>query len=249
MRRRKGLESTIGSHGTTIKHNRCLLLLLHLFSILDQHTPEYLNKTIERFMTPLSLRTPANSHKAPVISNDDVLSHKLPVTLSPLKIHSVHYENGMKDLCHSIGYEARPNSEPVDIVLSPSPTPMTSDLTNAQSSPDESKPLHTKPLLKEHKGPRPPPVIPPKDPHRGPEKRTWLSKLCIKVIRMLNLPGTGQDRKKPRHTKEPQRRKENSAVRRRRGGGGAAFGGATFVGAGAACGGAAAAGCGGGCGC
>jgi len=270
-RRRKGLKPTVGCHGTTIKANydRCIQLQLHLFSMLDQHTSEYLNKTFERFNDTIALnpQTLPNSHRATIKSNDDLLSQRFSGTLSPLKMHPIYQSDRVEDLCHPIEYEDHPTPEPVDIVLPPSPT--TSDSPNTSSSPDEEKPLKMKTLMNEHSeardSQRPPPVDPPKEPHRSAKKNTWLLKICIKLISKLNPKRTSENCEKPRHTKK----RDRSSGRRMRGGGGeytnpgvaqpfsmdpifggaafggAASGGAAFAGPGPACAGS----CGDACGC
>jgi len=269
-RRRKGLKPTVGSHGTTIKANydRCVQLQLHPFSMLDQHTPEYFNKTFERFNnTPPSLQTLPNSHRATIKSNNDIPSQRFSGILSPLKMHPVYQSDRVEDLCHPIEYEDCPNPEPVDIVLPPSPT--TSDSPDTSSSPDEEKPLKMKTLMNEHSeardSQRPPPVVSPTEPHRSAKKNTWLLRLCIKLISKLNPKRTSENCEKPRHTKK----RDRSSGRRMGGGegeytnpgvtqpfsmdpilGGAAFGGPAFgsaasAGAGLAC----ADSCGDACGC
>lgn len=151
-------------------------------------------------------------------------------------MHPLHQED------NPVEYKDRSNpEEPVAIVFSPSRT----DSPKAQTSPDELLALPTT-TLQERKESQPP-VIPPKEPDRGPEKRKWVNKFIIKVIKMLNPLRTSQNRKKPRHNKTSQHRKDRSAVRERSGGGSAIFGAAAFAGAGA--GAACAASCGGACGC
>lgn len=268
VRRRKGLKPTVGSHGTTIKANydRCIQLQLHLFFMLDQHTPEYLDKTFERFndTAPLNLQTLPNSRRATIKSNDDIPSQRFSGTLSPLKMHPIYPSDRVEDLCHPIEYGDCPNPEPVDIVLPPSST--TSDSPDVPSSSDEEKPLKMKTLMNEHSEARnsqpPPPVVPSTEPHRSAKKNTWLLRLCIKLISKLNPKRTSENCEKPRHTKKRDRLLD----RRMRGDGGehtnpgvtqpfcmdpifggAAFGGAAFAGPGA--GPACADSCGDACGC
>jgi hypothetical protein len=194
-----------------------MTVAFYLFSIFDQHPPQYRQKILMRTnnMTSLSLQKQTDRHTAILNSHEDIFGQHHPVIFSPLRMNPIKYELQYEDLLHPVEHDGNPNPEPVDIILTPSPG--SSSTPKTQSSPAELNPPRvtfvSKDQSRAEEVQQTPPTIPPKNPRRDTKKSNWFFRIIKKVTRKLESM-TGESRKKDKSTKKFKDHRDRSAISR-----------------------------------